>query len=387
MPVDPARADAGRVWTLARRATAPHPAPCPAPDAGGAPLDDASSHLMVALAERHRLPGLLAAGLSGMDVRLSAAAAAALRSLALRDAMITTRLAARMFSLLDAFAAEGISARVMKGLPVAALAYGRLGLRHVRDVDFLVPEDDFVAAHEVILAHGFTPMVDLGRVAVADLPRYAHELPYSDDQGSIVELHAARSAHRGGRDHAAAPLATVQVMGRAVPVDPFPDIFVHLCRHGASHAWCLLKWLADISHLIASPSARFDWEAVAETTRRSGSARHVGLALALAGAVHDVTPPPALAGFVGTVPSGLVHRIVAMLADPMSGGPTPMAMARLEVGLASGPGAKAAALRDFMLTPTLQDARDWPLPHGLLWAARPVLYAARRLRRASAGVT
>lgn len=372
-------------WSLLLAATAPHPRALHLPVVGGEQLDEPCSRDFLALAFRHRLPGLAMAGLAELDVRLAPSAAAELRTAALRDAVMVTRLTARMFALLDAFAAAGIPARVLKGPPVAALAYaGGAGLRHLRDIDLLVPERWFEPAHRIILGQGFRTLLDIGRLTVAELPRFAHELPYVDEAGCIVELHAARSAHGRGGGQADGfdgdAGSTLPVTGREVPVDPPAEIFVHLCRHGASHAWTLLKWLADISHLIAAAPDVLDWDAIAARTRRSASQRHVGLALALARDLHGVTPPAALAEFIDTLPPGLAQGLAAGLSDPDKGGPTPIQMARLEVVLASGLGAKAAAIRDFVFAPTIQDARDWPLPRGLLWAARPALYVLRRRR-------
>lgn len=388
MPMPSSMRGCVSAWSLLLAATAPEPSALFQPVPGGTQLDEPQSRDVLALALRHRLPGLAMAGLAGLDIRLTPAEADGLRTAALRDAMMVTRLTARMFALLDAFAAAGIPVRVLKGPPVAALAYkGGAGLRHLRDIDLLVPEMSFEAAHEIILGEGFRALLDIGRLSVAELPRFAHELPYIDEAGCIVELHAARSAHGRGAGQVDGfdgdPGGVLPVTGRPVPVDPPAEIFVNLCRHGASHAWVLLKWLADISHLIAAAPAVLDWNAIAARTRQSGSGRHVGLALALARDLHGVLPPEALAEFIDTVPAGLAQGLAAGLSDPGKGGPTPLQMARLEIRLATGVGAKTAALRDFVFAPTIQDARDWPLPRGLLWAARPALYVLRRRRAAA----
>ncbi|MBE9061764.1 nucleotidyltransferase family protein [cf. Phormidesmis sp. LEGE 11477] len=72
-----------------------------------------------------------------------------------KNAQRNLRLTQELLHLLDFFEAQTISAIPYKGMILAASAYGKISLRQVWDIDFLVHEKDVVKSRTALIADGF----------------------------------------------------------------------------------------------------------------------------------------------------------------------------------------------------------------------------------------
>ncbi|MEJ0022936.1 MAG: nucleotidyltransferase family protein [Alphaproteobacteria bacterium] len=119
---------------------------------GGAPprvdVDLVDWSEFVQLVDRHRVAGLVCAGLTRLAVAPPCKEALTERAdHAARRELYTAFEASRLTST---FAAVGISALTLKGPALAARAFGRLGLRYNHDIDFLVSESEVSRAAEAL---------------------------------------------------------------------------------------------------------------------------------------------------------------------------------------------------------------------------------------------
>lgn len=183
-------------------------------------------------------------------------------------------LAAETQRLCDLAETAGIPAVVLKGTPLALLAYDTVHTKHAKDIDLAVSSDDRTAMGMVLTEAGY-----LG----TGTPNGKDEPWYHTRKRIQVELHVALVDHPSwlpglvpGPD---LPRQWVGE-GRGVPTLVSGDLFAYLCVHGSTHGWSRLKWLADVAALL---SCRTPDEIVGLYKHASaqGAERHVAAALLL----------------------------------------------------------------------------------------------------------
>jgi hypothetical protein len=237
-----------------------------------APLDWS---LVEALAERHRVSGLVRQGLTEAGVAPPRAVAMAFAAHAERIAISELFLAAEVLRLQARFAAAGLRPLVIKGVAVAIAAFGRLGLRLNRDIDLLVRPDQIAAGAEALAAAGYVrrePEARASAKAMSIWVRTHKDMVFAHpDHGTIVELHWRLFDNPHLYAPPLDPATRIALNERAaVWTLPADATLLYLCLHGAQHAWSRLKWLAD----VAAIALRLDEN---ELTRRYATAKAQGL--------------------------------------------------------------------------------------------------------------
>jgi len=215
------------------------------------------------IAALHRVEGLVNDAL----IRAGAAAPGEIRAALgtataalVRENLELTAEAVRLQRLL---ANTGIPVLFLKGIPLAVLAYGNIGLRHGKDIDLLVAPESATAAVALIERAGYRrhdPPPELSDALVQSLRPIRKDSSFFHESRPIeVELHwrLLDNPHMMGAISIAASSQQVRV-GADITLPTFSekDLFAYLCAHGANHCWYRLKWLADVGALLgaASPS-------------------------------------------------------------------------------------------------------------------------------------
>jgi hypothetical protein len=257
--------------------------------------EDVDWSRVATLAVRHRVAGLVAAGLAAAGLPVPPALAEQAR----RDAMTALRLSAEAVRLDRAMAAAGIPALYVKGTTLAQLVYGSLTVRHGKDIDAVVAPGAVPAAWRVLDALGYhriSPARDLSPAAARAYLDAAKDSVHRNPRiHAEVELHWQLSEI----DHNV--VLPPPALWRAVPVSPTAvlhtlddgRLFVYLCAHGAAHVWARLKWLADVAAMIeqAEDGGAALWRAaVAARAERTAA-----LAILLSQEVFGTAPPPGFA--------------------------------------------------------------------------------------------
>lgn len=221
---------------------------------------------LVALAERHRVQGLVAEALvrlpaGKIPADIAAWAAAEKRNLAIA---YLTRMA-ELSRLVGLFSAHGIPTIALKGNTLAQALYApHPELRQSIDIDLIVAPERVADAERVVIAAGYVRDLPLPSVppSADSMARYicnAYEYAHPE-LGQRVELH-----HR----------LVVDPCSLAVPFDDLlersegtrvgdtvvrslaaDDLAIYLCAHAAGHLFFRLKWLADLVRVLDRLPAR-----------------------------------------------------------------------------------------------------------------------------------
>ncbi len=190
--------------------------------------------------------------------KVPAGTLAVLRDLLAANRQRNQMLAETMATLLDSFATAGIRALPFKGLPLAEAYFGDLALRQTGDLDFLVPRDRALEAHDLLLARGFrryNPLTGESEPASTAFPR--NEISFVCDEPPLaVDLHwdflpgyyFCRFDFETLWRHRQA----LQVAGREVPGLANEELLLMLTAHGAKHFWPRIQWLADLQAVLAA---------------------------------------------------------------------------------------------------------------------------------------
>jgi hypothetical protein len=242
--------------------------------------------LVVRLAARHRVEGLMSAALDRAGVQPPAIEAGALKDRARAVAQRSLAQAAESARLQGLLDGAGLANLLLKGAAVEALAYGGLGRKDAWDIDLLVDPADVSAAIEVLGGAGYQISAPSGLrpkqfetfVALARECELRHA-----ESGLTVELHWGLADGpvllSGLSVHSPSQTAVAGTLGfRTLARE---ELFAYLCVHGAMHGWARLKWLADLAALVSGESD----EALAALIDRSrelgvGAAPDQALALA-----------------------------------------------------------------------------------------------------------
>jgi hypothetical protein len=211
---------------------------------------------------RQRVAGLVHDGLTRAGVAVPPAIAGAIGAMAARDARQNMHFAAECFRIQHLLDDAGVANLFVKGVTLAQLAYGTLGLKHSWDIDLLVMPEALPRALQVLEGAGYRALPPLPSVTdrrYKYLIAFAHEyVLFHDTKSSHIEIHwrLAVNSHFLPGVSALSPTQKVRISERmALRTLESDNLFNYLCVHGAMHGWSRLKWIADLAALIAGDSS------------------------------------------------------------------------------------------------------------------------------------
>jgi Uncharacterised nucleotidyltransferase len=210
------------------------------------------------LAKRHHIAGLVQDGLARAQLAVPSGVSAEIDAQATALACHNLALAAEALKLHCLFARANLPVAFVKGVSLAQLAYGNLGIRHGRDLDILVSPHSVMAATKILRAAGYRlyePPAAFNEAKLQTWLLRCKELRFVHKQhGYQIELHARLFDNSRLMD-AAALMNSLRMVefaeGVRLPTFGAEDLFSYLCTHGAVHCWFRLKWLADIGAILA----------------------------------------------------------------------------------------------------------------------------------------
>ena len=220
-------------------------------------VDGVDWSLVLDLAVRHRVEGLVSRALAEADIAVPEPARGELRK---RAALIGTQnllQAAESSRLQKMLAERGIGCLFLKGVALGALAYGTQGVKQAWDIDLLVARDAAEDAVASLHSAGYERSLPGPEVSDEQFRRWVatnkESLWIHKSSGMVVELHTwlVDSADLLPTISAASEVQMVPI-GPSIELATLrtDELFAYLCVHGATHAWARLKWLADVAALL-----------------------------------------------------------------------------------------------------------------------------------------
>jgi len=211
----------------------------------------------------HRVEGLIDEALNATRLEVPSKVAAELRKRTTELVRENLELTAEAVRLQRAFASNGIDVRFLKGITLAVLAYGNIGVRHGKDIDLLIEPSQANEAVRLLERCGYRrhdPPPELDDSVMQSLRPIRKDASFFHENRPFeVELHwrLLDNRHMMGAISPATPSQSVAVgSGFSLTTLGEKDLFAYLCAHGANHCWYRLKWLADIAALLGSADAR-----------------------------------------------------------------------------------------------------------------------------------
>ena len=241
----------------------------------------------LALVERHLVAPLVWHNLRQhpegiFDPALMAALSARYRDNAFSELAVTGE-TLQLHRLLDQ---ADIPHCVLKGLPVGQRYYGDAGLRQTGDIDLLVPQPMLDKTSHLLASAGYRTTNPINHLTARQRSYFLFtenqlelEAPSS---GSVIELHWRPLQ----LPSTLAELDLSTQTNRWAVADcqiPFLDdeeTLLHLCAHGAKHAWYRMKWVFDLPNVLESRA--WDWLSLREKAQRYRCERELLLGLAIA---------------------------------------------------------------------------------------------------------
>jgi hypothetical protein len=197
---------------------------------------------------------------------------------------------------------NGIAVLPLKGALLSLRLFGDIGMRDVRDIDLLVQPVDLWRADQLLRDAGYVctyPNFALTPHMRDAALRVAHHFTYAQNTtGLLVELHWRLN-------HWTADLMTQlweqcgqrQWMGTQWKDLTTEQLLALLCDHGARHKWSSIKWLADISGLLARTPAE-GWQSVLAVASQFDVERSLAQAALLSRWLFSIPLPPPLSELI-----------------------------------------------------------------------------------------
>ena len=278
---------------------------------------------VLAIAGRHRVLGLVHHALCSAEVALPQAVRNTFAACAQAIARLNLQMAAEILRLQKIFDDAGIRAISVKGVGLGQLAYGTPAVKDSRDIDLLVEEGRATDALTLMESNGYklsAPAADLNEALRRAFVRHCIQLGLEHGRTDVqVELHWRLVSNRHLLDGVDVHGPTQEILlaeGRSIRTLARDDLFAYLCAHGAKHGWSRLKWLVDLSVLIADASEA-DIERLYRHAARRGAGYCAAQALTLCRDLLGLPLPAALEAEFGR--SRRVARLVAIARHAMTG--------------------------------------------------------------------
>jgi hypothetical protein len=232
----------------------------------------------------------------------------------------SVHLTAQLALVVERLAADGIDVLPFKGPTLAALAFGRLGLREFSDLDVLVHQKDLFRVQSLLREIGYVPEIQVPAGREDAFLRAENALGFRrEGDDTLLEVHWALTPRYLPFGHDSREIWDSRIdttpAGRRIATLGPEWLLLYLCVHGAKHCWERLSWVSDVARLLASPVA-FDWDRLLADAERTGTRRMLFLGLCLAGELLDAPIPDAV--LVRTRAEPYVRQLAEQVGDHLA---------------------------------------------------------------------
>lgn len=228
--------------------------------------------------------------------------------------------------LVELLAAAGVTTIPFKGPVLAQQAFGDLGLRGFRDLDFLIRDEDLAPAIKALDAFGYQRQGGLTETQF-NLIHWlqGQEILFKKDACAIephTRLTSVKMALGIDYDGLWSRARRGTVFGHEMLTFSPEDTLLVLAIHGGKELWWDIKWACDIADFIAAHPG-LDWTAIIARARAQGCYRVLLVATALSRQYLGAKIPASLATAEARDPiiNQIIGRILARWEADDPGGP------------------------------------------------------------------
>ncbi len=235
-----------------------------------------------------------------------------------REAAVNARAHARLEEVLAWLSREGIDTVLLKGAALAEPVYGDLAVRHMRDLDLLVPESGLRSTQRILEGHGYVRS-EAWHSAEWYETAHHHLVPMHSPDGAVtieVHRHIVRSTdpisidvHRLWERTRAVRIGTTDTRSLA-PVDLLLHAAVH--RTLAGEFVGQMQTLCDIATIVHRFGSDIDWDDLLEWAPGRKAAKYLAYPLRWAAALLHAPVPAAVMTDLGArmAPTGRAHALL-----------------------------------------------------------------------------
>ncbi|MEO8300163.1 MAG: nucleotidyltransferase family protein [Rhizomicrobium sp.] len=236
------------------------------------------------------------------------------------------RLLDDLSQLLKSLAANRVDAIPFKGPVLAMQAFGDLGLRGFRDLDFLIHDRDLPQTIKTLCDLGYERQANLSWAQLDVIHHLQGQEIMFKPEGGAVEPHTrlipmkmALDIDYDGLWSRARP---ENISGHQMLTLEPEDTLILLAMHGGKELWWDIKWACDAADFIASHPG-LDWKIIAHRARSQGCLRMLQVAISLAKSYLGAKVPDAVmaAGAEAAVVDAIVGRILTRWEADEPGSP------------------------------------------------------------------
>lgn len=182
---------------------------------------------------------------------------------------VLARNAVELSSALDAaqlLTAAGIPVLFFKGAAMIART-GLLGLRHISDVDVLIPEADARRAIALLMAAGYASKPGCGDFRIGNV----HSWDCISASGSHLDVHWWAFKTAGDDSSMFETAREGTLLGRTVMIPSATESLVTVIANAFhSHPAAPMRWIADAMLLFEAKGESIEWDILLERARRPG---------------------------------------------------------------------------------------------------------------------
>ncbi|WP_346355425.1 nucleotidyltransferase family protein [Azotosporobacter soli] len=207
----------------------------------------------------------------------------------------TMQMTMEMTELVRGLAERGISAIVVKGIPLAQMLYQNITHRTSNDIDILVRQDELEAAKQVLEERGYEAEKEQYCLIHDALPEWIEQTQsvacFDARRKIMVDLTICLGSHGAviPWEEIEGCIEEIIFAGQMIRVVKKEVLFLHLILHGAGHAWFRLKWLLDIAYILEK--GEISWRELYRLSDKIGVSHIVNQSLLLVHEICGITLP------------------------------------------------------------------------------------------------
>ena len=272
-------------WSLLLAACSDRPAEEKAAKIRGLLDSEIQWNGLLSLAENHGVQPLLAQALLSVGHQVPTDACRALKQSYQTNLHKTLFLSREFVRIVECLSQAGVEFLPYKGITLAEMVYGDIGLRQSGDIDLLIHADDLKVVQDAVAGLGYAPHLALSADEEDMYLKSGYECVFDGPAGrNLLEVKWAIQPRFYAVDLDMEGLfrraQKVSIAGVEVKSLAMEDLFLVLALHAAKHVWGHLIWLCDLARI--SSSTTLNWKWIGEQAKQLGIVRILRVTFQLA---------------------------------------------------------------------------------------------------------